>query len=78
VVAGLTSFLIMTTEKALKEVGMPSFAQFAVHATHGKTIVIDLEGSYLIVLLDQFADVEGCRSEIQGAAQRLRRSSRLS
>jgi predicted regulator of Ras-like GTPase activity (Roadblock/LC7/MglB family) len=78
VIAGLTSFLIMTTEKALQEVGMPSFMQFSLHATHGKAVIVDLEGSYLIVLLDQFADVDRCRDEIQGAAQGLRRSSHLS
>jgi predicted regulator of Ras-like GTPase activity (Roadblock/LC7/MglB family) len=78
VVAGLTSFLIMTTGKALREVGMPTFTQFALHATHGKTVVVDLDGSYLVVLLDQFADIDRCRDEIQGATQRLRRSSRMS
>lgn len=77
VVAGLTSFLTMTTAKTLKEGGFGTFTQFTLHATNGKALFVDIEGSYLVVLLDQFADLDGCRSEIHAAAQQLRRSSKL-
>lgn len=77
VVAGLSSYLLMTTNKALTEAGLAPFDQFTVHATHGRTVFVNLNGSFLVVLLDQFADLEACRPEIQGIAQRLRRSARL-
>ena len=77
VVAGLSSYLLMTTNKVLAEAGLAAFDQFTVHATHGKTVFVNLDGSFLVVLLDQFADLDGCRQEIQGAAQRLRRTARL-
>jgi hypothetical protein len=32
----------------------------------------------LVVLLDQFADLDSCRGEIQGSVQRLRRLARVS
>ena len=78
VIAGLASYLVMTTEKVLAEGGIERFDQFVVHAAHGKAIFVDLEGSFLVVLLDQFADLEASRPEINGAAQRLRRTSRMS
>lgn len=78
VIAGLASYLVMTTDKVLTEGGIQRFDQFTVHAAHGKAVFVDLDGSFLVVLLDQFADLEASRPEIQGAAQRLRRSARMS
>lgn len=78
VVAGLTSYLAMVTNKALREAGLESFDQFVLHATHGKAVFLSIENSFLVVLLDQFADLDASRAEIQGTAQRLRRAARLS
>ena len=78
VVAGLTSFLLMTTHRCLRENSMGSFQQFVLHATHGKAVFVELDTSYLVVLLDQFADLDSSRQEIQGAAQRLRRCGKMS
>ncbi len=77
VIAGLSSYLSMTANKALHEGGLGSFETFTLHAAHGKAVFCDIGESFLVVLLDQFADLEAGRSEIQGAVQRLRRSSRL-
>ena len=77
IIAGLASYLVMTTNKALGDGGLPAFDTFTVHAAHGKAVLIDVAGSILAVLLDQFADLEASRSEIQGTAQRLRRSAKL-
>lgn len=77
VVAGLASYLMMTTSKVLQEGGIDRFDQFTVHAAHGKVVFIDLSGSVLVVLLDQFADLRACRAEIRSATQRLRRSARM-
>jgi predicted regulator of Ras-like GTPase activity (Roadblock/LC7/MglB family) len=76
-VAGLTSFLVSTTCKSLADGGMGDLEQFLLHATHGRALFIAIEESFLVVLLDQFADLDGCRAEINTAAQQLRRSSRL-
>jgi uncharacterized protein len=78
VVAGLTSFLLMTTSRCLQDCGMGGFSHFFLHATHGKVVFLELDSSYLVVLCDQFADLEGCRNEINGAAQQLRRAARMS
>jgi predicted regulator of Ras-like GTPase activity (Roadblock/LC7/MglB family) len=77
VVVGLASYLMMSTERVLKEAGLAGFEQFTLHATHGKAVFATLGESFLVVLLDQFADLDGCRGEIQGTVQRLRRLSRM-
>jgi predicted regulator of Ras-like GTPase activity (Roadblock/LC7/MglB family) len=77
VVAGLTSYLLMTTNRSLAEAGLGQCSQFVLHATHGRAVFVSLGESYLVVLLDQFADVEAARPEIQEAALRIRRSARL-
>ena len=78
VVAGLASYLVMTSTRALGEAGLERFETFSLHATHGKAVFACMEGSFLVVLLDQFADLDGCRSEIQGTMQRLRRLAKMS
>ncbi len=78
IIAGLSSYLAMATNKALVEGGLERFDTFTLHAAHGKSIVVDIGESFLVVMLDQFADLDASRGEIQGTAQRLRRSSRLS
>lgn len=77
VVAGLTSFLLMTTTRCLQENGMDALTGYTLHATHGKAVFVDVQNSFLVVLMDQFADVEACRGEIGAAALQLRRCSRV-
>lgn len=77
IVAGLASYLCMTTNKALAEGGLERFDTFTLHSAHGKSVVADLGEAFLVVMLDQFADVEQSRSEIQGTIQRLRRSAKM-
>jgi hypothetical protein len=48
-----------------------------LHATHGRAVFVALGEAYLVVLLDQFADVDGSRAEIQEAALRIRRTTRV-
>ncbi len=78
VVAGLSSYLMMTTNKSLAEGGLGGCARLSLHATHGKAILVDLTDSYLVVMFDQFADPMSAHKEIDEAAQRIRRASRLS
>lgn len=77
VVAGLTSYLLMTTNRSLREGGLGQCTQFVLHATHGKAVFTTLDDSYLVVLFDQFADLTAARREVQGIAGRLRRATRL-
>ena len=77
VVAGLASYLVMSTERVLKEAFMSSFDQMTIHTAHGKAVFANMESSFLVVLLDQFADLDSCRGEIQGSVQLLRRLSRV-
>ena len=77
VVSGLTSYLLMTTQRCLTEGGLGKATHYVLTATHGKTIVVSIDDSALIVLVDQFADVSQARREAIEAAQRIRRASRI-
>ncbi len=75
--AGLASYLLMSTNKCLTEGAMGGCARLTLHATHGKAIFVDLGDSTLVVVFDQFSDVERARKDIDDAAMRIRRASRL-
>lgn len=76
--AGLASYLLMSTNKCLVEGGMGGCGRMTLHATHGKAIFVDLTDAYLVVMFDQFTDVAQARKEIDDAATCIRRASRLS
>jgi predicted regulator of Ras-like GTPase activity (Roadblock/LC7/MglB family) len=78
VIAGMTSYLMMTTNKGLAEGGLGTCGRLTLTATHGKAVFVDLGESCLVVLFDQFADVNAVRKDIDQAAARIRQSSRLS
>lgn len=77
VVAGLTSYLLMTTNRSLREGGLGDCSQFVLHATHGKAVFVTLEQAYLVVMFDQFADLQAARQDVVDVAQRIRRSARM-
>jgi len=77
IVAGLSSYLTMSTNKALEEGGLGGFESFTLHAAHGKSVFWSIGEAFLVVLMDQFADLEGARRDIQASVQRLRRSARI-
>lgn len=77
VVAGLTSYLLMTTNRCLEEGHLGKAAQIVVHASNGKAILTSLDDSCLVVLLDQFGDPGKAKRDVQEAAQRIRRLSRM-
>ncbi|MBL8753167.1 MAG: roadblock/LC7 domain-containing protein [Planctomycetes bacterium] len=78
VIGGLASYLLMTTNKSLAEGGLGGCTRLSLHATHGKAVFVDLTDSCLVVMVDQFVDPANVRREIDDAAQRIRRASRLS
>lgn len=51
--------------------------QLTLHSTHGKAVFVDLADSFLVVLFDQFAEVAHAQRQVQDAASRIRRASRL-
>lgn len=73
VVAGLISFLVSTVRRSLQEATMGAFTRFVLNATHGKVVLTDLGEAFLVVVTDQFAEVEACLRDIQESAVRLRR-----
>lgn len=77
-VAGLTSFLTSTLRRVLHEGGMPPFARFTMHCTHGKVLLIEIGEALLVVLADQFGGLETCLPDIQEASHQLRRQARMS
>ena len=77
VVAGLTSYLLMTTNRCLDEGKLGKTSQIIVHASNGKAILTTLDAACLVVLFDQFADTARARKDVQEAAQRIRRLSRI-
>jgi predicted regulator of Ras-like GTPase activity (Roadblock/LC7/MglB family) len=77
VIAGLASYLLMTTNKSLADGKLGRCSQLTLHATHGKAVFVDLDESQLVVVFDQFADIADAQKEVQEAALRIRRASRL-
>lgn len=76
-VAGLASFLITTTKRAMGSQGQQRFSRFVMHATHGKVILVDIGSAFLIVITDQFVDMAPLLEEIDEIGKRLTRASRI-
>ncbi|MFK7742413.1 MAG: roadblock/LC7 domain-containing protein [Planctomycetota bacterium] len=77
VLSGLTSYMMMTTDRSLEEGGYGSCEKLMLNATHGKAVVMRLDDSFLVVLFDQFAEVDQAEREVGEAASVIRRASRL-
>lgn len=78
VITGLTSYLLMTTQRCLEEGGLGKASMYVLTATHGKAVIVAIDDSCLVLMLDQFADPAQAKREAQEAAQRIRRASRIS
>lgn len=75
--AGLASYLMMTTNRSLSEGSYGACEKLLLNATHGKAVFVALDDSYLIVLFDQFAEVAQADREVDETVARIRRASRL-
>ncbi len=73
VVSALSSFLIATTSRALKECGIETFERFIITSTHGKVILVNLEDAYLVVVADQFINIDLTLVEIMSVARKLKK-----
>lgn len=77
VIAGLTSYMMMTTNRSLDEGGYSSCTKLLLNATHGKAVCVQLDESFLVVLFDQFAEIGQADREVDEAVETIRRASRL-
>jgi len=77
VVSALTSFLLTTTQRTLNDGKLGELREFVLHCTHGKMLLTSLGEPYLIVLLDQFADLASCRKEISDSIRQLSRLAQI-
>lgn len=76
--AGLASYLMTSTNRALQEGAMGPCTRVTIQASNGKAQIVEMPESSLVVLFDQFADVAEAQRQVQDAASRIRRASRLS
>ena len=77
VLSGLSSYLMMTTNRSLSEGGYTGCSKLLLNATHGKAVFVQLDESYLVVLFDQFAEIAQADREVDETVSRIRRASRL-
>ncbi len=78
VISGLSSYLMMTTNRSLTEGSYGTCSKVLLNATHGKAVFVQLDESYLVVLFDQFAEIAQADREVDETVARIRRASKLS
>jgi predicted regulator of Ras-like GTPase activity (Roadblock/LC7/MglB family) len=77
VISGLSSYLMMATNRSLDQGGYSSCSRLSINATHGKAVFVQLDESYLVVLFDQFAEISQADVDVSEAVERIRRASRM-
>jgi len=77
VVAGLASFLITTTKRAMGAQKDHGFSRFVMHATHGKVVLVDIQSAFLVVITDQFVDMDPLLGEVDEISRRLTMASKI-
>ena len=77
VVAGLISFLLATTRRALAEGGLAPFRRFTMHCTHGKVVLYDLGESCLVAVADQFTALDECLPTVEETARALKKAMQI-
>lgn len=78
VVAGLASYLATTADRSLQEGGFGPCRRMSVDAEHGVVVLVALEDSYLVVLIDASATDRVPDDAIDAVAARLRDAAHLS
>ena len=71
--AGLASYLMTSTNRALQEGAMGPCSRVTIQASNGKAQIVEMPESSLVVLFDQFADVGAARRPVDEAVARIRR-----
>ena len=77
VIAGLASYLMMMTNRCLDDGAHGVCTRLTLIATDGKAVFVQLEGSYLVVLFEGFAEVVEADRQVEVAADQIRRAVRV-
>lgn len=77
VVAGLASYLLMTTNRSLSEGGLSPCEALTLVATNGRTRLISIDEACLVVLFDQFADPAKSEKDVDSTVASIRRAYRI-
>ena len=75
--AGVASFLVVTTDRSLVEGGYGSSDRLTVRAAAGQAVLSKIGDSYLVVIYDQDADVTQIDEEAAAAVEQVRLSARM-
>ena len=78
VVAALTSFMVTTTNRSLRENGLENFESMMLTATNGNLLLISIGQSYLVTITDQFVDARELWEVARQTAQAVREAGKLS
>ncbi|MEO0479451.1 MAG: roadblock/LC7 domain-containing protein [Planctomycetota bacterium] len=77
-VSGLTSFVVLTTRRALADAGEgPELTSFELHATHGRLLIEQAGDAVLIVITDQFVAIDDLKRAVRAAAEELHRETMI-
>lgn len=71
VIAALSSFLIAATDRCLKQGGMGPMSGLTMIATHGRLVIRSLPDAFLVVITDQFADMDKVKTAIDQVCKKL-------
>lgn len=77
VVSALVSFLLSTTNQSLHEAGMPNFENLVLTATHGRILLLGAGEVYLVVVTDQFANLDLVMVDAHATAGRILKASKI-
>ncbi|MCA8972143.1 MAG: roadblock/LC7 domain-containing protein [Planctomycetes bacterium] len=72
IIGALSSFLISATDRCLRQGEIGHFGRMVMTATHGKVIIQSLHEFFLVVVVDQFADMELALEAVTVAGAKLR------
>jgi predicted regulator of Ras-like GTPase activity (Roadblock/LC7/MglB family) len=72
VVGAMAASLIVVTKRAMEKAQLQPFEQFSVVSTHGKMIVADTGGAFLVVVLDRNIDLGHAELEIRSAVRKVK------
>lgn len=78
VVAGLASYLLMSTNRCLSEGGLSPCESLTIFATNGRTRLVSLDDACLVVMFDQFSEPSKSDKDVAAAVASIRRAYRLS
>lgn len=72
IVGALSSFLISATDRCLRQGEIGTFGRMVMTATHGKVVIQSLHEFFLVVVVDQFADMQITLEAVTEAGAKLR------